>query len=133
MSKKVFNLEIKNNIYSLFIYIFIIVLLFYLYEKDYFNFSFEVSLLIIPYSILLIIFHDTYFYFLHRLIHTKVLYKYIHIDHHKSVYPSVFSAYNFHPIEAILYAFVIIPIFLIELNFYAFLFAIFFNDLLNFL
>jgi lathosterol oxidase len=48
--------------------------------------------------------HDTYFYWLHRLIHHKTLFRYIHLIHHKSTNPSPWAAYSFHPFEAILEA-----------------------------
>lgn len=48
--------------------------------------------------------HDTYFYWLHRLIHHKALFRHIHLIHHKSTNPSPWAAYSFHPFEAILEA-----------------------------
>lgn len=52
--------------------------------------------------ILMIFIHDTYFYWLHRLMHNKFLYKYVHLIHHKSTNPSPWAAYAFHPLEAVL-------------------------------
>jgi sterol desaturase/sphingolipid hydroxylase (fatty acid hydroxylase superfamily) len=46
--------------------------------------------------------HDTYFYWLHRWMHTPSMYKLVHLTHHKSMNPSPWAAYAFHPIEAIL-------------------------------
>lgn len=46
--------------------------------------------------------HDTYFYWIHRLMHRPRLYRYIHLVHHKSTNPSPWTAYAFHPLEAIL-------------------------------
>lgn len=48
------------------------------------------------------IIHDTYFYWMHRLIHHPSIFKYVHLVHHKSTNPSPFAAYAFHPLEAIL-------------------------------
>jgi sterol desaturase/sphingolipid hydroxylase (fatty acid hydroxylase superfamily) len=53
---------------------------------------------------LMIIVHDTYFYWLHRLIHRKEIFPYVHRVHHKSTNPSPWAAYSFHPLEAILEA-----------------------------
>ena len=50
--------------------------------------------------ILLILIHDCYFYFTHRLLHWGPLYKYVHSVHHQSANPSAFAALSFHPIEA---------------------------------
>jgi sterol desaturase/sphingolipid hydroxylase (fatty acid hydroxylase superfamily) len=45
--------------------------------------------------------HDTYFYWLHRLMHNRFLFKRVHLVHHKSTNPSPWAAYAFHPFEAI--------------------------------
>ncbi len=47
--------------------------------------------------------HEFHFYCVHRLIHTPVLYKYIHSVHHNSVNPSPWSSLSMHPIEHLLY------------------------------
>jgi lathosterol oxidase len=76
--------------------------------------------------------HDTYFYWMHRLIHHPALFKIVHLVHHKSTNPSPFAAYAFHPLEAILEAgiFVVfvftIPVHLYHLLFF-FLFMIIYN------
>lgn len=51
---------------------------------------------------IMIIIHDTYFYFLHRSLHHPKIYKKIHAIHHLSVNPTPFAAYSFHPIEGFL-------------------------------
>ncbi len=48
--------------------------------------------------------HDTYFYWIHRLMHTPRLFKHVHLIHHKSTNPSPWTSYAFHPLEAILEA-----------------------------
>ena len=45
---------------------------------------------------------DAYFYALHRLLHTRVMYRRIHAVHHRSTAPTVLTAFAFHPIEALL-------------------------------
>jgi len=47
--------------------------------------------------------HEVHFFVIHRLIHTKWLYKWIHSIHHNSVNPSPFSSLSMHPVEAFLY------------------------------
>lgn len=59
--------------------------------------------------ILMALLHDTYFYWTHRLIHTRRLFKIIHRVHHQSTNPSPWTSYAFHPLEAFLQA-LIIPI-----------------------
>jgi sterol desaturase/sphingolipid hydroxylase (fatty acid hydroxylase superfamily) len=48
--------------------------------------------------------HDTYFYWTHRAMHHKKLFRAMHLVHHKSVNPSPWAAYAFHPLEAIVEA-----------------------------
>jgi lathosterol oxidase len=51
--------------------------------------------------VLSLIIHDTYFYWMHRLLHHKRIYKYTHVIHHKSTNPSPWTSYSFHILEAI--------------------------------
>ncbi|MCG6168639.1 sterol desaturase family protein [Leptospira sanjuanensis] len=50
----------------------------------------------------LIVLHDTYFYWTHRLMHNKLLFKHVHLVHHKSTNPSPWAAFSFHPLEAVI-------------------------------
>jgi sterol desaturase/sphingolipid hydroxylase (fatty acid hydroxylase superfamily) len=60
---------------------------------------------------LMFIIHDTYFYWVHRLMHHPRLFSVFHLVHHKSTNPSPWAAYAFHPLEAIVEV-GIFPIFL---------------------
>lgn len=51
---------------------------------------------------LLLILHDTYFYWIHRLLHLPSLFRRIHRIHHLSVTPTVWAAYSFSVGEAFL-------------------------------
>jgi lathosterol oxidase len=62
------------------------------YSLVYFFAAFPIMLLI----------HDTYFYWIHRLMHLPQFFKTFHLIHHKSTNPSPWAAYAFHPLEAIL-------------------------------
>lgn len=90
----------------------------------------------VPYMIfsfiILTIFHETYFYFLHRLMHTKLFYPMIHKVHHESVNPSPIAAYHFHWIEGFFEA-IYLPVFLIFVPMYfpVFLFHTFYAMILN--
>ena len=55
--------------------------------------------------------HDTYFYWMHRLMHSPKLYRLMHLTHHRSVNPSPWAAFAFHPLEAVVEA-GIIPVLL---------------------
>lgn len=50
---------------------------------------------------IMLIMHDTYFYWTHRIMHHKLLFNTFHLVHHKSTNPSPWAAYAFHPLEAI--------------------------------
>ena len=52
--------------------------------------------------ILMILIHDTYFYWTHRLIHHSLLFKHIHIVHHSFKNPTPWASFAFHPLEAII-------------------------------
>jgi sterol desaturase/sphingolipid hydroxylase (fatty acid hydroxylase superfamily) len=47
--------------------------------------------------------HDAHFFAVHRLIHTRILYKWVHSVHHNSVNPSPWSSLSMHPVEHLLY------------------------------
>ncbi|MFM8348943.1 MAG: sterol desaturase family protein, partial [Bacteroidota bacterium] len=51
---------------------------------------------------IMLVMHDTYFYWIHRLMHHPKLYRIFHAVHHTSTNPSPWAAYAFHPLEAIL-------------------------------
>jgi sterol desaturase/sphingolipid hydroxylase (fatty acid hydroxylase superfamily) len=58
-----------------------------------------------PYLLLslaaMLVIHDAYFYWMHRLLHHPKLFKHVHRVHHLSTNPSPLAAYSFHPLEAI--------------------------------
>ena len=55
----------------------------------------------------LVLVHDTYFYWAHRLMHWRPIYHLAHATHHRSTRPTPFAAFAFHPVEAVIeYAFV---------------------------
>ncbi len=53
---------------------------------------------------LLIVWQDAYFYWTHRLLHTRWLFKRVHYVHHRSRNPSPWTGYAFHPLEALNYS-----------------------------
>jgi sterol desaturase/sphingolipid hydroxylase (fatty acid hydroxylase superfamily) len=54
--------------------------------------------------ILILVVHDTYFYWTHRALHHPVLFRF-HREHHKSHNPSPWAAYSFSPSEAVVHGF----------------------------
>lgn len=61
------------------------------YGRTYFWLAFPLMLLM----------HDTYFYWTHRLMHHPKLFNTFHLLHHKSTNPSPWAAFAFHPLEAV--------------------------------
>ena len=53
---------------------------------------------------LMIAIHDTYFYWTHRLMHHRRLFKLFHLTHHRSTSPTPWAAYAFSPLEALVQA-----------------------------
>ncbi len=47
-----------------------------------------------------LVIHDTYFYWMHRLLHHPRLFKHMHLLHHRSTNPSPWTSYAFHASEA---------------------------------
>jgi sterol desaturase/sphingolipid hydroxylase (fatty acid hydroxylase superfamily) len=69
-------------------------------------------------TIFVILFHDTYFYWVHRLMHHPLFYERVHKVHHLSKDPTPWASFAFHPFEAVLeIGFVPILIFSIPLHF----------------
>lgn len=66
--------------------------------------------------------HDTLFYWLHRALHSRLLFAKVHRQHHDSVYPTAFAAYSFGWIEALAEALIVTAIiFIIPVHPLAFL------------
>lgn len=64
----------------------------------------EITLLsglwILPSIIIALFIHDTYFYWMHRLLHQPSLFSRFHLIHHRSSNPSPWASYSFHIGEA---------------------------------
>lgn len=115
------------------IYFLIVHICFLFFLQWYIPLDFSVNIFI-PFVILaFILWHDAYFYVLHRLLHQKWMLKNIHYVHHQSNISSVWTSYSFHPVEGIMYTWVTLGIFFLPMNFYALLGAILYNDMLTIL
>jgi len=64
--------------------------------------------------LLLVLAHDAWFYWTHRLLHARPLYRWTHLTHHRSVAPTPWAAYSFSPVEALVQA-VFLPLMLLVL------------------
>lgn len=82
--------------------------------------------------ILMLFLHDTYFYWMHRLMHHPKLFRVFHLVHHRSHNPSPWAAYSFHPLEAVfesmifIFFLLLIPVHPIHLSFF-FVFSLAYN------
>ncbi len=74
-------------------------------------FQYGLGYLVFSFAALMFL-HDTYFYWMHRLVHHPRLFKHIHQVHHDSMIPTPWAAFSFHPYEAVLEAF-ILPVLLL--------------------
>jgi lathosterol oxidase len=72
------------------------------WTKIYFNWD-EHSVIYNGISfIFALFFHDTYYYWLHRLMHVEPYYSLVHKTHHFSIRTTSWTSFSFHPFEAIL-------------------------------
>lgn len=83
--------------------------------------------------LVLIVWNEIHFYINHRLLHTRWL-RQFHLPHHKSVVTTPWSAYSFHPVEAVMLGNVILlPMLLHDFSVYALfsvpLFSLLFNTI----
>jgi len=71
------------------------------YTQQYANIS-DYGVVYLVFSVIAsLVIHDTYFYWMHRLLHHPLLFKHTHLLHHKSTNPSPWTSYAFHTFEAI--------------------------------
>jgi lathosterol oxidase len=98
--------EIKHSAISVAIFSLISVLLYYCiihgYTKMYFSVTDHSILYLIFSPVIIILSHDALFYWSHRFMHIKKVFKYFHRIHHQSSNPSPFSIYAFQPGEAVI-------------------------------
>lgn len=108
------------------------VLYFVGYTKLYFDISeYGVAYLIFS-ALILVVLHDTYFYWAHWLMHKPALYKHVHKVHHHSTNPTPLASFSFHPTEAIIEAGIFpLFVFLIPLHPAALIFLVGFQLIFN--
>ena len=132
-SFKEYRFQITYSIITLVIFAAVAVLFCYLVREDLLkvDFTFDV-LMIIEHSFLLLFFSALHFLIIHRILHTKWLYKKIHITHHKVIIPTVWSTYTLHPVESLLHSsFFPLSLLIIDFNAMAFVVLPILNEGLN--
>ena len=98
--------EIKMSLQTILIFSVMGTGLYQLYKAGltgiYWN-TFAYPLWYLPLSFLIcLVVHDTLFYWTHRLMHWRPIFKYTHAGHHKSVSPTPWAIFAFQPAEAVL-------------------------------
>jgi Delta7-sterol 5-desaturase len=105
-SSKDFRREFINSLLNGFVFALMGYLLMYTPVKDATKIYTDISSYHpawLPASVLImLVFHDTYFYWMHRIAHHKAIFRFVHLVHHKSTNPSPLAAYSFHILETIL-------------------------------
>lgn len=71
-----------------------------------------------------LVLHDTYFYWMHRILHHPKLYKQAHLIHHQSTNPSPWASFSFHAFESVAEA-MIVPIIIFTLPMHKFTLLLF--------
>ena len=98
--------EIKYSISSLFVFTVLFFVLRWLMVHEYTTVYYDKDKHGMAYNylsvLLVVLIHDTYFYWTHRLMHTRWLMRHVHSVHHRSHDPTIWAAYAFHPIEAVI-------------------------------
>ena len=77
--------------------------------------------------IIVLLLHETYYYWIHRAMHIPKIYKIVHKVHHNSLSSTPWTAFSFHPWESVLEALILpLLLLLIPLNIYGLLFYLIF-------
>lgn len=102
---KVIRHEIKYSIVSLLIFAVVDVLIYVAMQNGYTKIYMDVGehgwIYLVFTAIAMILINDAWFYWTHRLMHHPRLFRHIHLVHHRSIDPSPFAAFSFHPLEAL--------------------------------
>lgn len=105
--------ELKNSIYNFFVGALFSSIVLYLstkgYTKIYTNLSDHHILWAMSNFFMLLLIDDTWFYWCHRLLHHPKIYRYVHLEHHKSIDVNPFTSMSFHFLEPFLLTIWIIP------------------------
>ena len=96
----------------------------------------EYGYLYLPFSLIIVLLiHETYYYWMHRAIHLPKIYRAVHKVHHQSLSPTPWTAFSFHPWESVLEALILsVILMIIPLNVYVLLFYLIFmtfNSVIN--
>ena len=100
--QKQINLEKMHSLKSIFIFGFSAFPVIYLVRINVVVLLPDTVLNIIIGILILTIWNEIHFYVVHRIMHLPFFMRNVHVVHHKSVIPTVYSVYSFHWFEALL-------------------------------
>jgi Delta7-sterol 5-desaturase len=80
------------------------------YTQIYFNLTDHHILIGLAAFPLLLLLNDTWFYWVHRLLHHPRVYKYVHAEHHRSIDVNPLTSLSFHWLEPLLLTLWIVPV-----------------------
>lgn len=135
-AKKEIVAEINNSLVSFIIFGFVGLWIYHGNKSGYYEiYSNLVKYGLVYYIfsiVMIILFHDTWFYWMHRAIHIQPFFRIIHKIHHNSTNPSPFASFSFHPFESVLEA-LVLPLFLLvfPLHFSTIIIFLFFMTVMN--
>jgi Delta7-sterol 5-desaturase len=103
--------EIKNSLVSGLIFSIITAVTLFFWQKGYTRVYYNINqytLAWLPGSFLLsLVVQEVYYYWVHRWMHFPKIFRLIHKTHHESRIPSPWTAFSFHPLEALALALVL--------------------------
>jgi Delta7-sterol 5-desaturase len=119
--------EIKNSLVSIGIFAFIGIVLAGFNRMGYTQLYFSIGdrgWIYFMFTIALLLFwHDTYFYWMHRALHHPGLLRF-HATHHRSHNTTPFTAFSFHPVESLLQTGFLVVVFIVPINLWALAFVL---------
>lgn len=126
--KKAILYEIKWSVWALLVFTLLSTVMVTIIMNGDTKMYFEIGKFGWPYfvfSIILAFFlHDAYYYWMHRFMHNKKVFRHIHLVHHRSKTPTPFAIYSFQPLEVFL-QFMVYPFMLFLIPYHPVAFGIF--------
>ena len=127
--KKQFYLEVKWSVVTSLIFAFAGSVTAILWQKGFTQLYTDVNkypIWYLPVSLLISMFiHETYYYWLHRSMHTPIVFRLMHKVHHDSNTTSAWTAFSFHPLEGLLQAAILpLTIVILPMHVYVLLFQL---------
>ena len=111
--RRQFRIEMRNSLVSGLIFSIITVLTLILWQQGYSKVYYDINTyhwLWLPASFVLsLVIQEIYYYWIHRWMHYPRIFRLIHKTHHESRIPSPWTAFSFHPLEALLLS-LILPV-----------------------